>query len=145
MEGFRLSRGQAVAACAALAAVLGGGALLWPRPSPEPAPPAGPARLAGGIIYDKWCSDCHSAPQGPGSMALQRKYQGDLPAVLAQRSDLTPDLVRLAVRNGVSFMPSFRKTEISDADLALLAAYLASSPGRDEAARNGAEESKRKW
>jgi mono/diheme cytochrome c family protein len=31
------------------------------------------------------------------------------------------------VRQGISFMPSFRKTEISDADLALLAAYLAPS------------------
>jgi mono/diheme cytochrome c family protein len=33
----------------------------------------------------------------------------------------------VVVRNGVSFMPSFRKTEISDADLALVAAYLARS------------------
>jgi len=31
------------------------------------------------------------------------------------------------VRHGISFMPSFRKTEISDADLALLAVYLAPS------------------
>jgi mono/diheme cytochrome c family protein len=29
------------------------------------------------------------------------------------------------VRKGVSVMPPFRKTEISDADLAALAAYLA--------------------
>jgi mono/diheme cytochrome c family protein len=29
------------------------------------------------------------------------------------------------VRSGVSVMPPFRKTEISDADLAALAAYLA--------------------
>jgi mono/diheme cytochrome c family protein len=58
-------------------------------------------------------------------MALQRKYRGRLPVVLEQRSDLRPDYIKLAVRHGVSFMPSFRKTEISDADLALLATYLA--------------------
>ena len=80
---------------------------------------------AGKKIYDKWCGDCHSTVTGPGSMALQRKYHGDMPAVLDQRRDLTPDYVRLVVRHGVSFMPSFRKTEISDADLARLGAYLA--------------------
>lgn len=42
---------------------------------------------------------------------------------------MTPDYVRYAVRKGVSFMPSFRKTEISDAELTLLADYLAPAPG----------------
>jgi hypothetical protein len=60
-------------------------------------------------------------------VALQRKYQGAVPAVLEQRSNLPADLVRVAVRQGMSFMPTFRKTEISDADLALVAAYLAPS------------------
>jgi mono/diheme cytochrome c family protein len=32
------------------------------------------------------------------------------------------------VRTGVSVMPPFRKTEISDADLEALAAYLAPKP-----------------
>ena len=36
-----------------------------------------------------------------------------------------PELTRAFVRTGVSVMPPFRKTEISDADLAALAAYLA--------------------
>lgn len=130
MKGFRLERGPAVAACAILALALGGGALLWARPSPHPAPPAEPARSAGEKVFDKWCSDCHSTAEGPGSLALQRKYKGEIPAVLEQRSDLTPDFVRPVVRQGMSFMPSFRKTEISDADLELLAAYLASTQGR---------------
>jgi hypothetical protein len=60
-------------------------------------------------------------------MALQRKYQGRLPAVLEQRTDLVPVYIQVVVRHGMSFMPSFRKTEISDADLALVAAYLAPS------------------
>ena len=127
MKGLRLRRGRAVAACAVLAVTLGGCSPLWRRPSPHYSPPAEPARSAAGKIFDKWCSDCHSTAEGPGSLALQRKYRGNLPAILEQRSDLRPDYVKLVVRHGISFMPSFRKTEISDADLALLAAYLAPS------------------
>jgi hypothetical protein len=63
-------------------------------------------------------------------MALERKYGGKLPAVLQQRSDLRPNYVKLVVRRGMSFMPSFRKTEISDAELTLLAAYLAPAQER---------------
>ena len=127
MKGFRLRRRPAVAACAVLAVTLVACSPPWTRPSPHSAPPAELARSAGGKIFDKWCSDCHSTAEGPGSFALRRKYQGALPAVLEQRSDLRPDYVKLAVRHGISFMPSFRKTEISDPDLALLAAYLARS------------------
>ena len=125
--GFRLMRGRTFAACAVLAVALGGCAWLWTHPSPHSVPAAEPARSAGGKIFDKWCSDCHSTAAGPGSLALQRKYQGSVPAILERRSDLRPAYVKLMVRHGVSFMPSFRKTEISDADLALLSAYLAPS------------------
>lgn len=124
MKGFRLRRGCAVAACAVLAVALVGSSPLWSRTSPHSASPAEPARSSGGKIFAKWCSDCHSTAEGPGSLALQRKYQGRLPAVLEQRSDLSPAYVKLAVRQGISYMPSFRKTEISDADLSLVAAYL---------------------
>jgi mono/diheme cytochrome c family protein len=127
MKGFRLSRGRAVVACAVLAVVLGGCAPVSTRPTPSSALAAQPVQSAGGKIFAKWCGDCHSTPGGPGSLALQRKYQGSLPAVLEQRRDLHPDYVRVAVRHGVSFMPSFRKTEISDADLTLVATYLAPS------------------
>ncbi len=80
--------------------------------------------VAGQNTYQKWCSDCHTPPTGPGSIALQRKYNGNPSAILLQRTDLTAEYVKLAVRNGVSFMPSFRKTEITDAELAQLAGYL---------------------
>jgi (+)-pinoresinol hydroxylase len=91
--------------------------------APQSLPAAQSERLAGGRIYDKWCRDCHTAG-GPGSRALERKYQGALPAVLEQRNNLPPDYIKLVVRRGMSFMPTFRKTEISDADLALVSAYL---------------------
>jgi mono/diheme cytochrome c family protein len=76
-------------------------------------------------VFVYWCAPCHSAGPGmPGTQALQAKYGGKLPAVLLQRSDLTPKLIAYFVRNGISVMPFFRKTEISDADLDALAAYI---------------------
>ena len=52
-------------------------------------------------------------------------YNNSRPGALEQRTDLTPSAVRLAVRKGAFSMPFFRKTEISDAELDALAAYLA--------------------
>ncbi|WP_428312838.1 c-type cytochrome [Hydrocarboniphaga sp.] len=127
MKGFRLKRGSAVAACVVLAVALGGRALSDTRITPHTAPVAEPVRLTGVKIFEKWCSDCHRTAEGPGSLALQRKYHDALPAVLELRNNLSPDYVKLVVRRGISFMPSFRKTEISDADLSLVAAYLAPS------------------
>jgi mono/diheme cytochrome c family protein len=120
---------RALFACAALSMLAWATAqevkIAGDAPVPHAASAAMPAQLAGGRIFEKWCSDCHRTAEGPGSQALQRKYQGALPAVLEQRSNMTSDYVGMVVRHGMSFMPSFRKTEISDAELALLAAYLA--------------------
>ena len=80
----------------------------------------------GGEVFQYWCAACHAAgPRHPGTQALESLYKGAKPAALEQRTDLVPELTRTFVRTGVSVMPPFRKTEISDADLAALAAYLA--------------------
>lgn len=77
-------------------------------------------------VFQYWCAPCHApGPRHPGTQALDVLYQGAKPAALEERTDLVPELTRAFVRNGVSVMPPFRKTEISDADLAALAAYLA--------------------
>ena len=77
-------------------------------------------------VFQKWCAPCHApGPDHPGTDALDAKYQGEKPAALEQRTDLGVSDVRKFVRHGVSIMPFFRKTEISDADLDALAAYLA--------------------
>ena len=60
-----------------------------------------------------------------GTAALQALYKGVKPAMLEQRTDLAPEFTRAIVRTGVSVMPFFRKTEISDAELDALAKYLA--------------------
>jgi mono/diheme cytochrome c family protein len=77
-------------------------------------------------VYDTWCGACHDpGPRHPGTQALDALYKGTKPGALEERTDLVPKLTETFVRKGVSVMPPFRKTEISDADLAALAAYLA--------------------
>jgi mono/diheme cytochrome c family protein len=79
----------------------------------------------GKAVYEKWCTPCHGAGPGhPGTTALAALYKGSKPAALEERKDLTAPLVKQFVRKGVSVMPFFRKTEISDAELDALAAYL---------------------
>lgn len=79
----------------------------------------------GYVQYQEYCAVCHGAGVGkPGTLALQAKYKGAKPALLADRTDLSPQLIETYVRNGIAVMPFFRKTEISDADLNAIAAYL---------------------
>jgi (+)-pinoresinol hydroxylase len=82
-------------------------------------------------VYQYWCWNCHGEGVGkPGTNALAAKYKGSKPAILDQRTDLTPAVTKIFVRKGVSIMPFFRKTEISDAQLDALAAYLARDKAR---------------
>lgn len=85
---------------------------------------ADPAR--GKEVFEHWCSPCHAPGprKHPGTAALQVLYKGEKPAVLEERLDLTPEIVAFYVRTGVKIMPFFRKTEISDSDLADMGAYL---------------------
>ena len=83
------------------------------------------AARKGQQVYQKWCSPCHAPGANmPGTAALEFHYKGSKPAVLEERTDLTPAMVKGFVRNGVYVMPRFRKTEISDAELDAVAAYL---------------------
>lgn len=85
----------------------------------------------GKVVFDHWCASCHAPGPGfLGTAALSARYGGWLPAALEARSDLTPDVIAHFVRNGVSIMPPFRQTEITDADLNALAEYL--SHGRSK-------------
>ena len=80
---------------------------------------------AGRVVYEKWCAPCHDPGiNHPGTHALMAKYQGTKPAVLLERTDLPADVVKHFVRHGISVMPQFRKTEITDTELDALAAYL---------------------
>ena len=75
-------------------------------------------------LYQKWCTPCHGTGLGrPGTTAAAA--HGIKPAVLEERQDLSPKLIETAVRKGANFMPRFRKTEITNADLAAIVSYLA--------------------
>ncbi|MGO9993923.1 MAG: c-type cytochrome [Steroidobacteraceae bacterium] len=80
----------------------------------------------GRAVYAKWCAPCHDPGiTHPGTHALTVKYQGVKPGVLLEWKDLPAATVKRWVRHGISVMPQFRKTEISDAELDALAKYLA--------------------
>jgi len=74
-------------------------------------------------VYQKWCMPCHGTGLGKPATSAAAAH-GVNPAVLEQRTDLTPKMIETSVRNGLYFMPRFRKTEVSNADLAAIIAYL---------------------
>ena len=102
-----------------------GGTTLLAKQAPDD-------RIARGKqLFDYHCASCHGPGVGnpgndfrPGTNALRIKYGGSLPPLLAERTDLTRETVAYFVRNGVSVMAPYRNTEISDADLAAIGAYI---------------------
>ena len=112
-----------------LASALVGLAAFATAQGAEPQPADAAAR--GKAQFDRNCAPCHGADRGdfgramlPGTDALRIKYQGRLPALLTQRTDLTPEIIRTFVRKGTWSMPPFRKTEISDAEIDEISAYI---------------------
>lgn len=95
--------------------------------------------LRGQAVYEASCAPCHARGPGsdgaamlPGPAALTIKYRGSLSPYLEEREDLNAEVLRLFVRNGTGSMPRFRKTELSDADIDAIAAYIASDLGEDD-------------
>jgi hypothetical protein len=71
----------------------------------------------------------------PGAAARAVKYKGERWPFPEERSDLTADPLRFVVRQGTGAMPMLRKTEVPDAQIEEIAAYIASasrstSPGK---------------
>jgi mono/diheme cytochrome c family protein len=95
--------------------------LALPVTAEEVTPDLAPGRE----VYLKWCAPCHAPGiTHPGTHALMTKYQGVKSGVLLEWTDLPASTVKYTVRHGISVMPQFRKTEISDAELDALARYL---------------------
>jgi mono/diheme cytochrome c family protein len=114
--GARAMNWSAAAALALAGLTLGGFAPADERFDPH---------AAGRAVYTKWCAPCHDPGViHPGTNALTVKYRGVKPGVLLEWKDLPPEAVKHLVRHGMSVMPQFRKTEISDADLEALAKFL---------------------
>ena len=93
------------------------------RAGQDQAKPAQSQVERGQEVFQKWCYPCHGpGSDKPGTVSLEQR--GQKPAVLADRTDLNAPMIKTFVRHGVYYMPIFRKTEISDADLDAIAAYL---------------------
>ncbi len=73
---------------------------------------ADPAPRAPATIYAKTCGYCHGHNVGP---------------IILGRA-LPPEFVTMMVRNGRGAMPAFRPTEITGAELAALAGWIAAAP-----------------
>jgi mono/diheme cytochrome c family protein len=98
----------------ALAAALVGGAA-----SGQTLPPG---QAKGKALFEGTCVYCHSA--AGHATGLLRRRLGDKDALLAERTNLTAPYIRIAVRRGVMSMPTYRRAELSDADLASITEYL---------------------
>lgn len=78
----------------------------------------------GRALFERHCAVCHAA--GPGHAGTMRltEARGADKAVLEERTDLDPAYIRIVVRQGLVEMPPWRRTEIDDAALHQIAAYL---------------------
>jgi mono/diheme cytochrome c family protein len=97
----------------------------WTRlPSPPPPPATTPAER-GHLLFQSRCAICHGTdPDAAGTQSLKVRYAGSKPALLEERTDLKPETVAYFVRHGSGMMPFFRKSELTDAELADVAAWL---------------------
>jgi mono/diheme cytochrome c family protein len=88
------------------------------------ATPALGAEMTGKEIFDHYCSYCHGADDAPGTMQL-RRTRGKDQALLTERTNLRADYIEYVVRHGLRSMPPFAPSDLTDARLKALAAFLA--------------------
>jgi cytochrome c553 len=74
-------------------------------------------------LFVEKCAMCHRR-MGMGTVLLARRVNPAL-AQLEARPDLTVDYIKAVARQGMGNMPPVRRGELSDAQLDLIAAYLA--------------------
>jgi mono/diheme cytochrome c family protein len=88
--------------------------------------PATGAEMTGKEVFEHYCAACHGSSDGPGTMQLART-RGKDQALLVERKNLTTDYVEYVVRHGLKAMPPFVPSDLTDARLQVLAAFLAKS------------------
>lgn len=76
--------------------------------------------------YDLWCGTCHAAGEGYAGTQMLTLTRAEGLGVMKDNDTLTDAYIELVVRKGLGMMPVFRKTEITDAQLNDLLAYLGS-------------------
>jgi mono/diheme cytochrome c family protein len=91
--------------------------------SGQAAEPQGEAAATGQQLFASRCGMCHRAG-GMGTGLLSRRPDGGA-GLLEERRDLLGPFVQAVVRAGTGNMPRIARGEVSDAELARIAAYLA--------------------
>ena len=80
---------------------------------------------AGKALFEQRCALCHN-DRGFGTRVLARRVpEGQ--AMLENRPNLAAPFITVVVRRGIGSMPPIREAELSEADLAAIAAYLEGS------------------
>jgi mono/diheme cytochrome c family protein len=124
----------ALAICAVMALTVGTSVIAADKSKAKSATTKAAVDVTHGkMVFDQWCLGCHARMAGmagpfgfppAGTNMLQKKYKDTVPSALEDRIDLSPDLIRVVVRQGLPIMPPLRKTEVTDADLEAVIAYL---------------------
>ena len=101
-----------------------GGALVLPEVAANSADQWTPQ-----TFYADRCARCHG-PSGWGTRTLAQRVP-PREAELTRRAQLPASYIAFVVRHGVGSMPQFTPTELTDRQVAALAAWLARPPGGD--------------
>lgn len=112
-----MSAGRSAVPALLIAAVLCGAGAA--RADGVPAVAAAPD---GKTLFTRHCGVCH-LPGGTGTFMLERRL-GKEQALLDERANLAAPYVVTIARNGIMSMPRFTRAELTDAELAAIAAYL---------------------
>lgn len=76
-------------------------------------------------VFDRKCTACHGeGPDKSGTVALAVRDGASQSPLIEKRTNLSREVIVYFVRNGVSVMPPYRKTELSDRELDQLVDYL---------------------
>jgi mono/diheme cytochrome c family protein len=82
------------------------------------------AEATGKEVFDHYCTYCHGSSDGPGTMQL-RRTRGKDQALLTERTNLAPTYIEYVVRHGLRSMPPFVPSDLTEAKLQALVAFLA--------------------
>ncbi|MEY4762008.1 MAG: hypothetical protein RLZZ200_1864 [Pseudomonadota bacterium] len=78
-------------------------------------------------LYRRHCFICHQAG-GTGAVMLAKRLQKGTSPLLDQRRDLQAPYVQAVARQGIGTMPRFTRIELPDAELGMIADWLAAGP-----------------
>ena len=84
---------------------------------------AGAAEPKGRDVFENYCSHCHGPGDAPATVQLGRTRGADK-ALITERTDLVPEYVQFVVRHGLKSMPPFAPSDLDDAKLKALIAFL---------------------